>query len=228
MPYFFASERTGDLVSIIGDDARHLAGPLRARAGELIKVVEADGHLLGVRLLSVSSREAVGRVEWTRDHAPEPRTRVWLAMAMLPASGLEHVLSRATEIGAAGFILVQAERSVARGSKGARWATICRESAMLAGRLTVPEVRGPLSLREALGQGPVLMLDRDAPRRLSDLAAERDGPEITLAIGPEGGWSAAEMELAGADLASLGPRNLRADTAALAATAVWLSGRRDL
>ena len=231
MPYFFASERKGDEVFIAGEDARHLAGPLRARAGELIQVVEIDGHLLGVRLSSVSSREVVGTVEWTRDHAPEPRSRVLLAMAMLPAAGLEHVLSRATELGVWGFVLVQAERSIARGDKAARWATICREAAMLAGRLSVPEVRGPVSLREALASGPALLLSREAPRRLAEIASGApagDSPGITLAIGPVGGWSPGEVDLAGEEVASLGPRNLRADTAALAATAVWLAGRGDL
>ena len=147
---------------------------------------------------------------------------------MLPAAGLEHVLSRATELGVAGFTLVGAERSVARGEKPVRWATICREAAMLAGRLAVPEVRGPISLREALAFGPAWLLSRGAPRRLADIAAERDLDEITLAIGPEGGWSAAEEALAGERVASLGPRNLRADTAALAATAVWLAVGGDL
>jgi len=102
---------------------------------------------------------------------------------------------------------------------------------MLAGRLAVPDVRGPVSLREAFASGPALLLNRDAPRRLAEIAAGAPAGEdhaFTLAIGPEGGWSPAEIELAGEAVASLGPRNLRADTAALAATAVWLAGRGDL
>jgi len=230
LPYFFPSERDGDRVFINGADARHLAGPLRARPGELIEVIEAGGHLLGVRLLAVSSREVVGTVEWSREHRSEPRTRLRLAIAMLPAAGLEHILSRATELGVAGFVLVNADRSVGRGDKPVRWATICREAAMLAGRLEIPEVRGPVSLREALAAGPSLLLSREAPGSLVSAAAASPAGQalMTLAIGPEGGWSPAELEFAGEHVASLGPRNLRADTAALVAASVWLAGRGDL
>ena len=228
VPYFFASEIDGDEVRITGDDARHLAGPLRARAGELIEVVEVAGRLLGVRLRSVSMRAVVGSIEWSREHRPEPHSAVWLAIAMLPAAGLEHVLSRATELGVAGFFLIKAERSVARGDKHARWATISREAAMLAGRLVVPEIIGPVGLHELAPRGPLVLLDREAPRRLAEVAAGSAPGASTLAIGPEGGWSPGELERAGAGIASLGPRNLRADTAALAAVTVWLSNQADL
>ena len=138
------------------------------------------------------------------------------------------MLSRATELGVAGFFLIKAQRSVARGEKHARWATICREAAMLAGRLVVPEVSGPVGLHELASQGVFVLLDRAAPRRLAEVAAGSGPGPATLAIGPEGGWAPGELERAGQVIASLGPRNLRADTAALAATAVWLSARGDL
>ena len=231
MPYFFATEHSGELVFIRGEDARHLAGPLRARAGELIEVVEPEGLLLSVRIVSVSSREVSGRVEASRPHRPEPGSELWLAIAMLPAAGLEHTLSRCTELGVAGFRLVQAERSVARGAKPARWGTICREAAMLAGRTRIPIVEGPMSLREAFDPATAWLLTRDAPRRLFELAsssAPGGGSPTTLAVGPEGGWTDAEVGLAGERLAGLGPRNLRADTAALAAAATWFAARGDL
>src|SRR5437588_7800248 len=60
VPYFYATRRVGDVVVIAGADARHLAGPLRARVGELISVVDPAGVRLSVRLSSVSSREGVG------------------------------------------------------------------------------------------------------------------------------------------------------------------------
>jgi len=225
MPYFFATRRDGDRVEILGPDARHLAGPLRARPGELISVVDPAGSLLTVRLDAVSSREVSGSVVASRPHDPEPRLRVTLALALLPASALEHSLSRATELGAHAFLLVAADRSIARPAKPERWATICREAAMLAGRLVVPAVAGPLSLAEVLAGEGVAVLDGTAASRL---AAAAFGPVVTLAIGPEGGWSPAERAAAGGRLFSLGPRNLRADTAALAGLAAVLAASGDL
>lgn len=91
---------------------------------------------------------------------------------------------------------------------------------MLAGRLTVPPVEGPVSVRELLRSGSVLVLDAAGTQ---PLAAAGLGDEVTLAIGPEGGWSAAEKEAAGYRLRTLGSLNLRADTAALAALATALA-----
>ena len=225
MPFFFATRRDGDRVEILGPDARHLAGPLRARPGELIAVVDPAGSLLTVRLDTVSSREVAGSVVASRPHDPEPRLKVTLAVALLPGAALEHSLSRATELGAHAFLLVAADRSVARAAKPERWATICREAAMLAGRLVVPAVAGPLSLAEVLAGESVAVLDGMGSSRL---ATASFGSAVTIAIGPEGGWSSAERAAAGDRLFSLGPRNLRADTAALAGLAVVLAGSGDL
>jgi 16S rRNA (uracil1498-N3)-methyltransferase len=217
MPYFFA-ERDGNLVRITGTDAHHLARSLRARPGELIAVVEPAGRLLTVRLEAVAPDAVTGRVEAEREHRPEPPIAVTLAVGMLPAASLELVLSRCTEAGAAGFLLVDAGRSVARASRPERWATICREAAMLAGRLVVPPVRGPLGFAAAWrsAERPYLLDRGGSPLRALDAGA-------TLFVGPEGGWTPAERQLAGDRVLGLGPRNLRADTAALVALARTLS-----
>lgn len=208
---------------IVGDDARHLARSLRARVGEEIDVVDPDGLMLTLRLDHVSPDRVEGSVVAERAHNPEPVAKIVIGIAHLPAPALELVLSRCTEAGASAFQIIQADRSVARGAKPERWRTICREAAMLAGRLAVPAVAGPSSLDDVLEhcENPVL-LSRSAPLRLADLAEPRN---LTLLIGPEGGWS--EKEVARVELkATLGPRNLRADTAALVALATALS-RRD-
>jgi len=217
LPYFFG-RRQGDRVEIEGADARHLVRSLRARPGERISVVEPEGRLLTVRLRSVAPSLVVGEVEEEAEHRSEPERRLTVAVAMLPAPALDLVLSRCTEAGAAAFVLLQAERSVARGSRPDRWGAICREAAMLAGRLVVPEVRGPLPLAAVwAGASRPLLLDRSGP-------AQRPLPETdTLFIGPEGGWSPAELALAGPRRASLGPLNLRADTAALVALTLSLA-----
>lgn len=140
-----------------------------------------------------------------------------VAISHLPATTLDMILSRCTEVGASAFHIVQAERSVARGARQERWQNICREAAMLAGRLRVPIVAGPSRLAEVLQERPnPVMLVRAAGTALS--AMPREG-EVTLLIGPEGGWTEKEVAMVPVR-AGLGPRNLRADTAAIVATAI--------
>jgi len=93
---------------------------------------------------------------------------------------------------------------------------------MLAGRLRVPQVASLASLTEVLGatEHPVL-LARGVTQTLAALVAPRD---VTLVVGPEGGWTDRELGLAPVQ-ASLGPRNLRADTAALVGLSVALAAR---
>ncbi len=221
MPSFFA-ERSGGRVTITGADARHLARSLRARVGEEIEVIDPAGYLLTVRLDAVSPDLVEGAVVSERPHQPEPAARITIAIANLPAPALELVLSRCTEAGANAFHVFQADRSIARGAKVERWGTICREAAMLAGRLHIPEVDALSSLDEVLKvTDRAVMLVRDAPQTLARLTGPRD---LTLLIGPEGGWT--ERELAAVPIkAGLGPRNLRADTAALVGLAVALAIR---
>lgn len=216
MPAFYG-RREGDRVVIEGTDARHLARSLRARQGETIQVVDPEGWMLSVRLESISDSRIEGIVASEREHAPEPSRHVVVAIAHLPSNALELVLSRCTEVGASAFHIVQAERSVARGARSERWATIIREAAMLAGRIRVPLVAGPSPLTEVIAQRPnPVMLVRGAPRPLATMALPR---EVTLLIGPEGGWTDKELAMV-AEHAGLGPRNLRADTAAIVATAI--------
>ena len=190
--------------------------------GEEIEVIDPDGFMLTVQLDAVSPERVEGIVVSERPHRPEPVARITIAIANLPGPALELVLSRCTEAGAFAFHVFQAERSIARGAKQERWRTICREAAMLAGRLRVPDVDSFASLPTVLevSENPV-MLVRAAPQKLSRMA---EPPNLTLLVGPEGGWSDRELVLAKVH-AGLGPRNLRADTAALVGLSIALAAR---
>jgi 16S rRNA (uracil1498-N3)-methyltransferase len=178
--------------------------------------------MLTLRLEAVSVDRVAGLIVAERVHHPEPQARITIAIANLPAPSLELVLSRCTEAGAYAFVVFQADRSVGRGARLERWHTICREAAMLAGRLRIPEVAVATSLDAVIGaEGNSLMLVRDARQRLASITHPRD---LTLLVGPEGGWTDRELALA-PTAATLGPRNLRADTAALVALSVALAVR---
>jgi len=216
LPFFFA-EREGDRAIIRGSDASHLARSLRAKPGEEIQVVDAQGFLLTVRVETVSTSLIAGRILAEEEHQPEPTRQVVVAISHLPATSLDLVLSRCTEVGASAFHIVQADRSVARGARHERWQTIVREAAMLAGRLRVPVIAGPSPLADVLREHPnPVMLLRGATTPLSAMPR---GGDVTLLVGPEGGWTEREVAMVSVH-AALGPRNLRADTAAVVATAI--------
>lgn len=222
MPAFFG-RREGDRVFIDGLDAGHLARSLRARKGSRIDVLDTSGFLLKVELDRVTAAKVEGHLIDRIPHRPEPAARITIAIANLPATSLDLVLSRCTEAGAFAFVVFQAERSVGRGERQERWSAICREAAMLAYRFRVPEVSFATSFESALAaEDNAVVLARGAPRHLVELTEPRD---VTLFIGPEGGWSDRELSLA-ETTASLGPRNLRADTAALVALTTALTVRR--
>jgi len=190
--------------------------------GEEVEVIDPAGLMLTVRLDAVSPDRVEGLVVSERPHHPEPTAHITIAIANLPAPALELVLSRCTEAGAYAFQVFHADRSIARGAKLERWAAICREAAMLAGRLRIPDVDALASLDAVLTASEhAVMLARESPQALATLSAPRN---LTLLVGPEGGWT--ERELAAAPLkATLGPRNLRADTAALVGLSVALASR---
>lgn len=224
MPYFFGSSE-GGRVTLSGADARHLARSLRARPGDMISVLDPVGKLLEVKLEEVAADRVSGRVMSEREHDVEPSLRVIVALALLPAPAIEDALAHCTEVGASAFVLLAARRSVVRArevveGRRDRWNRICREASMLAGRLHVPEITGPLDLVAVLTRHPNAVVLHRAGEVLG-----RPGPKgITLVVGPEGGWSEEELEVAGPGrLASLGLRNLRAETAAAAGVAAALA-----
>jgi 16S rRNA (uracil1498-N3)-methyltransferase len=178
--------------------------------------------MLSVRLDVVTVGRVEGEIVAERPHQPEPTANITIAIANLPAAALELVLSRCTEAGAYAFVVFQADRSVARGEKLERWQIICRESAMLAGRLRIPAVGAAASVDAVIAaEQDSVMLVREATKRLATITTPN---HLTLLIGPEGGWTERELGLA-PQKASLGPRNLRADTAALAGLSVALAAR---
>lgn len=197
---------------------------LRLRDGDRLVLLRGDGAELACRL---DADECV--VEHRRPAAGEPAHRLTIVQALLKADALETVVRQGTEIGVAAFRLVVTERTVARelsSRRLERLRMIAREAAEQSERGIVPAVDAPIPLPAALAPGVVLLAERSDGSRLTDLPTAPPA----LVIGPEGGFTPAEVaaaEQAGATLAGLGPRILRAETVAAAAAAVVLSRSGD-
>ncbi len=225
--------------NVTGERAHHLHRVARLRPGEL---VEISDHTKAFRAEVERSRaNEVTFVLREQIDDSAPPVKITLGLAIFKFARMELAIEKATELGAAVILPVDAERSDKGLVQGAhkrheRWQRIAEEAAGQSRRLAPPKVRRPVGFAEALagaGPGLRLFLDTDSPL-MKDVLAEGTGSaappaEATLLIGPEGGWSDTEREAArraGFLAVGLGEGILRAETAGMAAMAVlghWLS-----
>jgi len=243
VPRFFvpAAHVAGGRARIEGDDAAHLARSLRAAVGERVVVADDAGSEHGVVIDVVGGERVEGAVEWSRPLTGEPGLQVHVVQA-LAKEGMDELVEALAEVGAAAIWPALTERTVARpdarraAHRTERWQAIARNAAGLAGRGAVPRVHALRPLGDVLAALPagtrVVACSVDAVQPLARLApAPRAGERIAVVIGPEGGLSADELSAlrhAGASLAHLGPRVLRARLAGVVATCTLLAAAGDM
>ena len=199
---------------------------LRLRDGDQVTLLDGLGGETRCRL---EGGDCIVRAR-NRAHG-EPGHRLTIWQAILKGDHLEPVIRHGTELGIVRFGLLVSERCIAQElspGKLGRLRAVAREAAEQSERGTVPTVDEPMTFTEALqaaAPGSVLLFEREAGKRLSEL-----GPPPSVFIGPEGGFSPAEVEAAqrgGLAIAGLGPRILRSETVAVAVAAAILSRTGD-
>ena len=199
---------------------------LRLRDGDEITLLDGLGAELRCRL---EGRDCI--VVARRAVTGEPKHQLTVWQALLKGDHLEQVVQHGTELGIARFGLFVSERCVPRElspRKLERLQDVAREAAEQSERGIVPPIDAPVSYTEALraaAPGSVVLFERNNSRRLTAME-----PPPGVFIGPEGGFSPAEMEgagWAGVAVAGLGPRILRSETVAVAVAAAILSRTGD-
>ena len=228
--------------------SRQLAVVLRLRPSDRCVVLDDTGWEYEVELTLTDPDESTGRVLQRRLATGEPRLKVTLYQALIRGPRFEFVLQKGAEIGIAAIVPTITQRCVVaavtehRTSKAERWHRILVEAAEQAARGRVPALRPTTLFEQACSEVRGLSLipweeehDRgvaDALGRREPTTAGRPMPlAVNLFIGPEGGFTPAEVELARSyDIrpVTLGPRILRAETAALVATTLLLAESGDL
>ena len=215
---FFVRHLSADAVVALEGDERHHAHVLRIREGEEIELFDGRGNNWIARWESADAipvlRPGENR-EWP--------AAVLLAMSIIQLDKFELVLQKATELGVRAFIPLIADRIEVRPErfrgKAERWRKIIFEAVKQSGRSLIPTLENPASFDEVIArEGSKIVFDPDAPPTTGNRQP------VTILIGPEGGWSERELELArehGAAFQRIGPRRLRAETAALAAVALF-------
>jgi len=203
----------------------YLADVLRLPAGAPVEVFDGAGSAWDATFTGSDLR--LGE----RRPAPLPGATVWLAFALARGEKGDWIVQKATELGVCRLVPWQAERSVVRlepdraAERARRWRRIAEEAARQCGRADVPEVAVPGTLAAAL-EAPHgferVVFHAGAGSPLSGLV-HPGSPGILAVVGPEGGLTDREVEAclaSGCALATLGPRVLRAETAAVAAAAL--------
>ena len=225
---WIADNFTDTSASLTGDQALHLARVLRAQPGQIFDVV-ANGFLRRATVVNVTEQEVTFALD--EELEAEAALPVHLLLAIIKFDHYEWGLEKLTELGAARITPVIARRTekhlaLAASKRVERWRRIALEAAKQSRRSDLPQVDDPLQLKQALPliTAPTKLLLAETEQENSLAAALKDVTgELALAIGPEGGWTSDEMKLfseSGWQHITLGPRILRAETAAIAALSI--------
>jgi 16S rRNA (uracil1498-N3)-methyltransferase len=230
---WIADTWTATTASLTGDQAAHLARVLRAEPGQIFDVV-AGGFLHRSEVASVSDKEVLFTLH--EELEADAALPLHLLLAVFKFDHMEWAIEKATELGVARITPVIARRtekhlSLAAPKRAERWRRIALEASKQSRRTDIPEIADPATLKAALEQeqSPTRILLSETEQATSLAAAltasiRPTGYEpVALAIGPEGGWAPEEMALFTTNNwtpVTLGPRILRAETAAIAAIAI--------
>ena len=218
----------------------HVSRVLRMRIGDPLVLFNGDGRDYPARLTCCERREVRAQVDNAVDVATESALRLVLAQALVSGSKMDLVIQKAVELGVHAIVPLATERGTVqldqrRAEKRlAHWQGVVVSACEQCGRSIVPQVSSLQSLSawtSSLSDDGALRLALlpDADKRVGDLRPE--APGALLAVGPEGGFSPADirhLEKAGFKGLKLGPRILRTETAGIAALAALQSRYGDL
>jgi 16S rRNA (uracil1498-N3)-methyltransferase len=226
---WIADEVSGDQAILTGRNAEHLSRVLRARIGQQFEVATGDGVRLG-EIIEIQPERVVFSLRDAQISAEDASMpTVHLYLAIFKFDRFEWAVEKCTELGVTAIVPVVAGRTdahlaVAAKKRVERWRRIAHEASQQSRRDEVPELRNPEKLSDALTTAPgkrIVLSEAEREQSLSSLAM--DCHELSLAIGPEGGWTSSELDLFrsnGWSSASLGSTILRSETAAIAALAI--------
>ncbi|MEM1042572.1 MAG: RsmE family RNA methyltransferase [Bacteroidota bacterium] len=208
------------------DEARHAVRALRHAVGDEIEVVDGAGGWYRVRLTEAGKSSAAGEVVATEREVGEPAHRLTVGLSTLKNAGrFETFAEKAVELGVTEILPLVTERTERARLKPKRLGSMLVAALKQSGRSRLPGLAEPQPLAAVLSGRTeglrILCHEAAGPDALLPRVLDRNpAGETTILVGPEGGFSEAEVaeaQAAGWAVASLGPRRLRAETAALAA-----------
>lgn len=233
----FVEAALGGGAHVVPDEAQahYLLHVMRAKTGDMVLLFNGrDGEWLA-RVAETTKRNctlACEKQTRTQDETPD----VWLCFAPVKKTPADYIVQKATELGARALQPVFTRRTIVSRINEERMRANAIEAAEQSERLTVPEIREPVTLEKLLRSWPrersVLFCDEGGDAQpIAKAAAKIEISAIAILTGPEGGFDPAERDAIRSQSfvvpVTLGPRILRADTAALASLAIWQAVRGD-
>jgi 16S rRNA (uracil1498-N3)-methyltransferase len=233
-PLFYSEQlaEPGATLLLTGDEARHAAAARRLHDGDTLWLFDGHGGIARATLQRVAARGQTLelRIE-ERRREPPPRPALHLVCALPKGDRQQVLLDMATQLGMTRFTPLDCARSVVKPGANslARWQKICLEACKQSRRLYLPTIEASSTLpdvaRRAAAEGSQVWLAHPAAQAVSvAAAADQRINDVTLMVGPEGGFTEAEIEqavAAGARPLTLGASILRIETAAVALVAAF-------
>lgn len=235
--YYSPNPPKDGVLTISGPEARHISRVMRHEVGNVIGVVDGAGAEHEVELTAVRADRVVGRVLSSTRCAREPKHRVAIAQAVLKGDHLAQVCAQATELGVSRIIPYRSTRTVGRLSPARleRLRAVALAALKSSTRTMLPAIDAPVEFDRLLKLDrefdQVLVADEDETGPGLDAVLKRNARSVLIVVGPEGGFDPVEigaLKAVGASPFTLGPRRLRAETAAVAVAAMTLGLLGDL
>jgi len=214
------------LLEITGQRFHYIKNVLKLKKGQPIVILDGKGAVYDAIVQQITRDKALVEIKGpSKEPEREPPLKITLLQAILKADRMDLVLQKCTELGVSEFWPLVTERTVLRWTRKLKhWQAVVQEATRQCRRAKVPLIKEPLSLKEALDRIDSKALKLIFTERVSTLSWPNETvSEVFILIGPEGGFSKQEEEEAikkGFVPQGLGPRVLRAETAAVVATAL--------
>jgi 16S rRNA (uracil1498-N3)-methyltransferase len=220
---------------ITGDAARQIGKVLRLKEGDFICLLDGSGNEHDALITAITRDAVTARILGTGSCAREPALTLSLALCLPKGDKVELIIGKCAELGISRYVIVSSERTIARvesarlNERLTRWRKIAAEAAEQCGRAVVPEIKGMVAFADLVGliaEHDLALIAWEEEGGVSlrqTLRTNSDAKSVLLIVGPEGGLTEAEVEMAkcaGAKSVSLGKRLLRVETAAISAVAV--------
>lgn len=224
-----------DRICIVGGDVNHIGHVLRMKTGEKIRISDQSGRSYFCRILEITEEEVWAQIEDTDEMGTEFSHKVYLFQGLPKSDKMELIIQKTVELGVYTVIPVAMKNCVVKlddkkaKSKVTRWQAIAESAAKQSKRSLIPEVKMPMSYKEAVAYAKKLdvkLVPYENEHGMAGTKAAMEqikkGESIAVFIGPEGGFALEEIEMVRAEmqLISLGRRILRTETAGIAALAV--------